>query len=151
MTRLTSDTFKIGQFFMSIRNYDSTQRNYRKNLSSKLARKSNLKIINIFGREILNSGSGRKKLSKTHRPKTGVAAPWELNRLGIFEIQKIFFYIVLSLFTQVCDLIIIVWFTCGGTQNFRISTLVFCDDTSLSRIFFLRSSFLLAFGQIWNF
>ena len=74
---------------MSIRNYDSTQRNYRKNLSSKLARKSNLKIINIFGREILNSGSGRKKLSKTHRPKTGVAAPWEL-RYNLYHIKNIY-------------------------------------------------------------
>ena len=63
---------------MSIRNYDSTQTNHRKILSSPLVRKSNLKIINFFGREILNSGSGRKKLSKTHQPKTGVAAPWEL-------------------------------------------------------------------------
>ena len=63
---------------MSIRNYDSTQRNYRKNLSSKLARKSNLKIINILGREILNSGSGRKTLSKRHRPKMGRAARREL-------------------------------------------------------------------------
>ena len=64
---------------MSIRNYDSTQTNHRKILSSSSARKSNLKIINFFGREILNGGSGRKKLSKTHRPKTGVAARWELN------------------------------------------------------------------------
>ena len=80
MTRLTSDLFKIVQFIMSIRNYDSIQTNYRKILSSPLIRKSNLKIINIFGREILDSGSGRKKLSKTHRPKTGVAAPWELNK-----------------------------------------------------------------------
>ena len=79
MTRLTSDIFKIGQFFMSIRNYDSTQTNHRKILSSPSVRKSNLKIINFFGRKILNSGSGRKKLSKTHWPKTGVAAPWELN------------------------------------------------------------------------
>ena len=76
--RLTSDIFEIGQFLMSIRNYDSTQTNHRKNLSSPLVRKSNLKIINIFGRKILNSGSGRKTLSKTHRPKTGGAAPWEL-------------------------------------------------------------------------
>ena len=78
MTRLTSDLFKIVQFIMWIRNYDSIQTNYRKILSSPLIRKSNLKIINIFGREILNCRSGRKKLSKTHRPKTGVAAPWEL-------------------------------------------------------------------------
>ena len=63
---------------MSIRNYDSTQTNHRKILSSPSVRKSNLKIINFFGREILNCGSGRKKLSKTHRPKTGFAAPWEL-------------------------------------------------------------------------
>ena len=66
---------------MSIRNYDSTQTNHRKILSSPSVRKSNLKIINFFGRKILNSGSGRKKLSKTHRPKTGVAAPWELTGL----------------------------------------------------------------------
>ena len=82
MARLTSDLFKIVQFIMSIRNYDSIQTNYRKILSSPLIRKSNLKIINIFGREILDSGSGRKKLSKTLRPKIGVAAPWEL-RWGV--------------------------------------------------------------------
>ena len=69
---------------MSIRNYDSTQTNHRKNLSSPLVRKSNLKIINIFGREILNSGIGRKTLSKMHRPKTGGAAPWELNKKGTY-------------------------------------------------------------------
>ena len=51
-----------------------SQWNYRKTLSSPLVMKSNLKILNIFGREILNSRSARKKLSKTHRPKTGVAA-----------------------------------------------------------------------------
>ena len=78
LTRLTSDIFEIGQFFMSIRNYDSTQTNNRKNLSSPLVRKSNFKIINIFGREILNCGSWRKTLSKRHRPEIGVAAPWEL-------------------------------------------------------------------------
>ena len=65
---------------MSIRNYDSTQTNHRKNLSSTLARKSNLKIINILGREILNSGSEPKTLSKKHRLKTGLAARLELNR-----------------------------------------------------------------------
>ena len=64
---------------MLIRNYDSTQTNDRKILSSPLLRKSNLKIINIFGPEILNSRKERKKLSKTHRPKTGVAARWDLN------------------------------------------------------------------------
>ena len=64
---------------MSIRNYGIRQRNLMKNLSTPFVRKSNLKIINIFGQEILNSGSGQKKLSKTHRPKTGVAAPWELS------------------------------------------------------------------------
>ena len=63
---------------MSIRNYDSTQTIHRKNLSSPFARKSNLKIINILGREILNIGSGQKTLSKRHRPKTGRAARWEL-------------------------------------------------------------------------
>ena len=63
---------------MSIRNYDSTQTNHSKNLSFPFARKSNLKIIKILGREILNSGSGRKTLSKRHRPKTGRAARWEL-------------------------------------------------------------------------
>ena len=83
LTRLTSDIFEIGQFFMSIRNYDSTQTNCRKNLSSPLVRKSNLKIINIFGREILKCGSGRKTLSKTHRPEIGVAAPWELIKHSI--------------------------------------------------------------------
>ena len=88
LTRLTSDIFEIGQFFMSIRNYYSTQTNHRKNLKSPLVRKSNLRIINIFGREILNSGSGRKTLSKTHRPKTGVAAPWEL----IFDFDAWNFY-----------------------------------------------------------
>ena len=89
MTRLASGLFEIGQFFMSIRNYDSTQTNYRKKRSSPLVRKSNLKIINIFGREILNSGSGRKKLSKTHRPKTGVAAPWELTSLGKSQVTTV--------------------------------------------------------------
>ena len=79
LTRLTSDIFEIGQFFMSIRNYDSTQTIHRKNLSSPIDRKSNLKIINILGREILNSGSWRKTLSKRHRPKTERAARWELN------------------------------------------------------------------------
>ena len=79
LTRLTSDIFKIGQFFMSNRNYDNTQTNHRKNLSSPLVRKSNLKIINILGREILKSGSGRKTLSKTHQPEIGVAARWELS------------------------------------------------------------------------
>ena len=68
---------------MSIRNYYSTQTNHRKNLKPPLVRKSNLRIINIFGREIVNSGSERKTLSKTHRPETGVAAPWELIRLLI--------------------------------------------------------------------
>ena len=63
---------------MSIRNYDSPQTIHRKNLSSPIDRKSNLKIINILGREILNSGSGRKTLSKRHRPKMGRAARWEL-------------------------------------------------------------------------
>ena len=72
------DIFEIGQIFMSIRSYDSTQTNHRKNLSSLFVRKSNSKIINIFGREILKSGSGRKTLSKRHRPKTGRAARWEL-------------------------------------------------------------------------
>ena len=47
-------------------------------LISPMVRKSNLKINNFFGREILNSEIGRKKLSKTLRPKTGVAARWEL-------------------------------------------------------------------------
>ena len=78
LIRLMSDIFEIGQCFMSIINYYSTQTNHRKNMSSLKVRKSNLKIINIFGRKILNSGSGRKTLSKTHRPKTGGAAPWEL-------------------------------------------------------------------------
>ena len=78
MTRLTSDIFEIGQDFMSIRNYDSTQTNHRKNLSSPFVRKSNFKIINIFGREILNCESWRKALSKRLRPEIGVAAPWEL-------------------------------------------------------------------------
>ena len=63
---------------MSIRNYYSTQTNHRKNLKPPLVRKSNLRIINIFGREIVNSGSERKTLSKRHRPKTGRAARWEL-------------------------------------------------------------------------
>ena len=75
---LTSDMSEKGQFFLSTRNYDSHQGNRMKNLSTPFDRKSNLKIINIFGREILNSGSGLKTLSKTHRPKTGVAARWEL-------------------------------------------------------------------------
>ena len=57
-TRLTSDNFKIGQFFMSIRNYSSSQTNHRKNLNSPFAIKSNSKIINILGQEILSSGSG---------------------------------------------------------------------------------------------
>ena len=64
---------------MSIRNYDSTQTNHSKNLSFPFARKSNLKIVNILGREILNSGSRRKTQSKWHRPKTGRAARWELS------------------------------------------------------------------------
>ena len=79
LNRGTSDIFEIGQFFMSIRNYDSTQTIHRKKLSSPFDRKSNLKIINILGREILNSGNGRKTLSKRHRPKTGRAARWELS------------------------------------------------------------------------
>ena len=70
---------KKGQFFRSIRNYDSSQTNPRKNLSSPSNRKSNLKIIKILVREILNGGSGRKTMSKRHRPKTGRAARWELN------------------------------------------------------------------------
>ena len=70
---------EIGQFFLSTRNYDSCQRNLMKNLSTPFGRKSNLKIINIFGREILNSGRGRKTLSKTHRPETGGAVRWDLN------------------------------------------------------------------------
>ena len=78
MTRLTSDIIEIRRFFMSIRNYESSQTNHRKNVSSPFARKSNLKIINILDREILNSGIGRKTLSKRHRPKTGRAARWEL-------------------------------------------------------------------------
>ena len=75
-----SDIFKIRQIFISIRNYDGTQTNRRKNLSSPFARKSNLRIINILGQEFLKSGSGRKSLSKRHRPKTGRAARWELNQ-----------------------------------------------------------------------
>ena len=71
---------------MSIRNYDSTQTIHRKNLSSLIDRKSNLKIINILGREILNSGSGRKTLSKRHRPKTGRAARWELKRMSFLVV-----------------------------------------------------------------
>ena len=63
---------------MSIRNYDSTQTNHRKILSSPMVRKSNLKIINFFGREILNSGSGSKTRSKTHWQQTGVTACWDL-------------------------------------------------------------------------
>ena len=70
---------------MSIRNYDSTQTIHRKNLSSPIDRKSNLKIINILGREILNIGSGQKTLSKRHRPKTGRAARWELKRKVILK------------------------------------------------------------------
>ena len=54
---------------MSIRNYDSPQTNDRKNLSLPLVRKSNLKIINIFGREILNSGNGRKRCQRGIVPK----------------------------------------------------------------------------------
>ena len=63
---------------MSIRNYDGSQTNHRKNLSSPFVRKSNLTIISILGREIPNSGSWRKTLSKRHRPKMGRAARWEL-------------------------------------------------------------------------
>ena len=66
LTRLTSDIFKIRQIFI--------------NLSSPFARKSNLRIINILGQEILKSGSGRKTISKRHRPKTGRAARWELKK-----------------------------------------------------------------------
>ena len=80
-----SDIFEKDQFFISMRNYDGTQTNQRKNLSSSLVRKSNFKIISFFGREILNSGSGQKNLSKTHRPKTGVAAPWELTGKTIIQ------------------------------------------------------------------
>ena len=42
------DITKKGEFFKSIRNYDSCQRNHRKNLSSPLVRKFNFKIINSF-------------------------------------------------------------------------------------------------------
>ena len=71
---------------MSIRNYDSSQRNHRKNQRSPFARKLNLKIINILGREILNSGSGRKTLPKRHRPKTGRAARWELKHHNLVSL-----------------------------------------------------------------
>ena len=67
---------------MLTRYYYSRQRNQKKNLSSPSARKSNLKIMNIFGREILNSGSERKTLSKRHRHKTGRAAGWELKKIS---------------------------------------------------------------------
>ena len=85
---LTSDMSEKGQFFLSTRNYDSHQGNRMKNLSTPFDRKSNLKIINIFGREILNSGSGQKTLSKRHRPKTGRAARWELIRSLLRNIFK---------------------------------------------------------------
>ena len=48
-----------------------------------------------MGREILNSGSGRKTLSKTHRPETGVAAPWEL-----IEILQLFKNVLISKITR---------------------------------------------------
>ena len=63
---------------MSIRNYYSRHRNQRKSPTSPFVSKSNLRIITIFGQEILNNGSERKTLSKTHRLETGRAAPWEL-------------------------------------------------------------------------
>ena len=51
---------------MSIRNYDSTQTNHRKNLSSSFARKSNWKIIETGGAlgvnvETLSDGSENRK------------------------------------------------------------------------------------------
>ena len=85
---IEKSTSALGQFFMSNRYYDSTQTNHRKNLSSLLIRKSNLNIINILGREILKSGSGRKTLSKTHQPEIGVAARWKL----IWLIEKYIYF-----------------------------------------------------------
>ena len=64
---------------MSIRNYYSRQRHHRKNPISPFVRKSNLRIITIFGREFLNNESGRKALSKLQRPETGRASPWGLS------------------------------------------------------------------------
>ena len=77
--RLKSDISEIGQSFMSIRNYYSRHRDLRKNPSSPFVRKSNLRIITIFGQEFPNNESGRKTLSKLQRPETGRASAWELN------------------------------------------------------------------------
>ena len=76
--RLKSDISEIGQSFMSIRNYYSRHRDLRKNPSSPFVRKSNLRIITIFGQEFPNNESGRKTLSKLQRPETGRASAWEL-------------------------------------------------------------------------
>ena len=76
--RLKSDISKKGRSFMSIRNYYSRHRDLRKNPSSPFVRKSNLRIITIFGQEFLNNERGRKTLSKLQRPETGRASAWEL-------------------------------------------------------------------------
>ena len=62
---------------MSIRNYYSRQRNHRKNLCSPFVSKFNLRVINIFGREFLNYGSGLETLSKLQRPEKGRTKAWE--------------------------------------------------------------------------
>ena len=79
--RLMSDISEIGQSFMSIRNYYSRHRDFRKNPSSLFVSKSNLRIITIFDREFLNNESGLKTLSKLQRPETGRASAWELSSI----------------------------------------------------------------------
>ena len=90
LIRVKSNKTEKGQSFMSIRNYYSRQRSHRKNLSWPFVSKSNLRVINIFGREFLNYGSAWKTLSKLQRPETGRASAWELND-DIFNSFKNYF------------------------------------------------------------
>ena len=70
--------------------YIKRERNQRKNLSSPFVRKSNLSVINIFGRKFLKNRSGWKTLSKLQRPETGRTSAWELRRFS-FRLSALFF------------------------------------------------------------
>ena len=85
-----------------------------------------MKIIHIFGREILKSGSWRKTLSKRHRPKTGRAAAWELKS---FFGNKNFFHVDLIL-----PGIRILTLTLLGFENLYDATLII-KNLVLSRFF----------------
>ena len=65
---------------MSFRNYYSRQKNHRKNLSSSFVSKSNFKGINIFGRGLLNYGSGRKTQWAMGLESHGICVPGHASR-----------------------------------------------------------------------